>query len=146
MKKLTSKIPAFIGLSFSMLSFVLVIAAFVDLAIKPQATEGMSTSFAWWIYSVISAMFAVMAYQIDGIFNIIRAVIGHRRVLHILLASVVAVSLPMVIYVGGGLGINILIWNIYHLVLCALEIISILCIIRDRHREKTVCCEETLDR
>lgn len=143
MRKIESKIPAMIGLLFSLLSFALLIVAFIDLKINPQATQGVSTSFAWWVCSVITAMLAVAAYQVDGILNIIRAINGYRRAMHIMLAMVATVSLPMVIYVGGGLGINILIWNVHHLVLCTMEAISIVCLIKDRCRDQIICFEGT---
>ena len=134
-RKIPSKIPAMIGLSLSLLSFSFVAAAFIDLAIRPQATQGMSTSFALWIYSAITAMLAVAAYQIDGVND-------YRRAQHIMLAMVEIASLPIVVIVGGGLGINILIWNIYHFVLCVLEVISIIWMIKDRRSHRAGCSND----
>ena len=141
-RKIPSKIPAMIGLSLSLLSFSFVAAAFIDLAIRPQATQGMSTSFALWIYSAITAMLAVAAYQIDGVFNMMRAINDYRRAQHIMLAMVEIASLPIVVVVGGGLGINILIWNIYHFVLCVLEVISIIWMIKDRRSHRAGCSND----
>jgi len=52
------------------------------------------------------------------------------RRIHPVFNSVLALMLfgaiPMALFVGGGLGINIYIWNAYHLAIFVLETVSII--------------------
>ena len=123
MKHITSKIPAMIGLFFSAFSFIWVISSFMEL---DPILPGGNSPFALWVISVINAFFAMLFYFVDAIISVIKAFKGENRALNIILASAVAVGVPMVVFVGGGLGINILIWNLYHAGLVALEIILLL--------------------
>ncbi len=123
MKHITSKIPAMIGLFFSAFSFIWVISSFIEL---DPILPGGNSPFALWVISVINALFAMLFYFVDAIISVIKAFKGENRALNIILAAAVAVGVPMVVFVGGGLGINILIWNLYHAGLVALEIILLL--------------------
>lgn len=118
MKHITSKIPAMIGLVFSALSFICVIGS--------SFFKHGDLRFNLWAFSVINALIAMLFYFIDAVKSVIKAIKGENRALNIILASAVAVGVPMVVFVGGGLGINILIWNLYHAGLVALEIILLL--------------------
>ncbi len=117
MKHITSKIPAMIGLFCSAFSFIWLIGSIIEpVSILP----GGNSSFALWVISVINAFFAMLFYFVDAIISVIKALKGENRALNIILAGVVAGGVPMVVFVGGGLGINILIWNLYHAGMVAL--------------------------
>ena len=118
MKHITSKIPAMIGLVFSALSFICVIGS--------SFFEYGDWEFNLWVFSVINALIAMLFYFIDAVKSVVKAIKGENRILNIVLAGAVAVGVPMVMFIGGGLGINILIWNLYHAGLVALEIILLL--------------------
>lgn len=127
MKHITTKIPAFLGMLISLFSFALIIGALI-LSINPALSD--EKPFALWVFSVIIAMFGLIFYVADAILSIIKAIKRINPIFNIVLAVIIFGSIPMVVYVGGGLGINILIWNLYHLALFILEIISILLHIR----------------
>lgn len=119
MKHITSKIPAMIGLFFSAFSFICVIGS--------SFFKHGDLEFNLWVFSVVNALIAMLFYFIDAVKSVIKAIKGENRVLNIILAGVVAVGVPMVLFVGGSLDIiSILIWNLYHAGLVALEIILLL--------------------
>ena len=134
MKKLSSKIMAMIALAITGISFALVIGALVLSFVEPPADSGVSGSFALWVFSVLTAMLSLVFYGIDAIANIFSLRKKKGRLFRILLILVILGSYPMVIYVGGGLGINILLWNLYYLLMAVLEVISIRQIIRENRK------------
>lgn len=129
MSRITSKWPVLIGTVITALSLLLLIVALVvSLFVSPidEAVGGVSRSFALWTYSVILAMISLFFYAIDGVICLIKAVQEKEdRILNIILTILIIGSIPMVIYVGGGLGISILIWNVYYIGMYILEIVSI---------------------
>lgn len=120
-----TKIPGLIALIISALSFLLLIGAIVTSITEQPVEEGVSGSFALWIYAVIIAMISLIFYVIDAFFCIGIAIAKRRITMDIVLVLLTAGSIPMVIFVGGALGINVLIWNVYYLVMFVLEMISV---------------------
>ena len=134
MKKLTSKIPAMIGIGISVISFILVISAFILAVNEPEVSEGVSRSFALWIYSVITAMISLLFYVLDAFVCIKEITARCQEIFNTVLVVLIFGSIPMVIFVGGGLGINILIWNLYYLLMFVLEAISVVRHIKENRR------------
>ena len=125
MRETSIKIHAIIAMIISLVSFSLMIASLVALLTEAPVDEGVSRSFALWVYGIIVAYFSLIFYFVDAILSIIK--IFHK--IHPIFNSVLAVlligAIPMALFVGGGLGINIYIWNAYYLAIFVLEIVSI---------------------
>lgn len=140
MKRISPKIPGMIGLLISLLSFALVIAAFIVGANEQPPTIGVSESFALWAFSVMAAMLGLVFYVIDAFHAIGKALNKCEPVFNTLLAVISFGGIPMVVEIGGRLGINILIWNLYHLLMFILELISIVRHIKSCRNKK--CCPD----
>ena len=125
MKSTWDKNSALTAIVFSFISFVLVITALVVSMFEEPTDMGVSTSFAFWIYSVIVSYIALVFYFIDAIGSIKKVLRKIHPVFNTVLSAMLIGAVPMLMFVGGGLGINILIWNIYHLAIFVLEIVSI---------------------
>ena len=138
MKDTDTKVPVMLGIFFSILSFAFVINAWV-LSMTEIATESVhGPGFGSWMISVILALMSTFCYAFDGIISLIKALHKISPRFNIALAVVTLISVPMVLFVGGGLGINILIWNTYHLAIVIMEIISIV-----MHLKAERCEEES---
>ena len=128
MKDISSKIHAIIAMAISLVSFGFMIASLVAMInYVPQAEEGfgVSPSFAFWLYGILIAMFSLIFYLVDAVLSIIKVFKRIDPVFNGILALLLIGAVPMVIFVGGGLGINVYIWNAYYLGIFVLEIISI---------------------
>ena len=125
MKDIDTKAPAMLGIFFSILSFAFVINAWVLSMTKVAPESAHGPGFGSWIISVILALISMFFYAFDGIISLIKAFRKINPRFNIALAAVTFFGVPMVLFVGGGLGINILIWNTYHLAIVIMEIISI---------------------
>ena len=125
MKSTLTKSAAIIAMIISLISFYLVITAFVVSANEPPVEDGVSRSFAFWVFSVIVACASMIFYFIDAIFSIVKIFMKIHPKFNTILSIMLIAAIPMVIYVGGGLGINIFIWNAYYLAIFILEIVSI---------------------
>ena len=140
MKRISKKIPGMIGLLISLLSFALVIAAFIVGANEQPPTIGVSESFALWTFSVMAAMLGLVFYVIDAYYAIGQALNKCDPIFNTLLAVISFGGIPMGVGIGGRLGINILIWNLYHLLMFILELISIVRHIKSCRNKK--CCPD----
>lgn len=120
MKTPARKIPAMIGMGFAVISIGLVIAALILACFEDPEYIGPTRSFAFWIYSIILAFAGMLSYIVDAVFCLLRP-----TRFHILLAAIIFLGVPMLIFVGCRLGINILIWNLYFLSIFVLEVIDI---------------------
>ena len=128
MKDISSKIHAIIAMAISLVSFGFMIASLVAMINYVPPTEegfGVSPSFAFWLYGIFIAMFSLIFYLVDAVLSIIRVFKRIDPVFNGILALLLIGSVPMVIFVGGGLGINVYIWNAYYLAIFVLEAISI---------------------
>ncbi len=129
MRRITSKWPALIGTVITVLSVALVLVALIVSLFESPVDDGrggIGLSFALWIYAIIMAMISLIFYAIDGIICLIKAIQEEEdRILNIILTLVTIGSIPMMIYVGGGLEINIMIWNVYYIGMYVLEIVSV---------------------
>ena len=74
---------------------------------------------------MIVAYFSLIFYFADAVFSIIKVVLKIHPVFNAVLSIMLIGAIPMAIFVGGGLGVSIYIWNAYYLAIFILEIISI---------------------
>ena len=125
MKKIYSKIPAMIGMLVTMIGVVLLIGAFIISNNEVEPESGVSRSFAFWVFAVITSMLSLIFYFIDAVFSIIKAFMKIHPIFNIVLALLLIGAIPMMLFVGGKLGINIYIYFSYYLSIFVLEIVSI---------------------
>ena len=125
MKKLYSKIPAMIGMLIAVISFGLLAAAFVVSVHEAEPEMGVSRSFALWVFAVITSMLSLIFYLVDALLSIIKAFDRVFPLFNGVLAFLLIGAVPMAIFVGGGLGVNIYIYFSYYLLIFLLEIVSI---------------------
>ena len=125
MENTSSKSAAIFAMIISLISFGLMIASLIVSFNETPVEMDVSTSFALWVYGMIVAYFSLIFYFADAVFSIIKAVLKIHPVFNTILAIMLIGAIPMAIFVGGGLGINIYIWNAYYLAIFILEIISI---------------------
>ena len=92
---------------------------------KQLEVRGVSKSFAFWLFGMIVAYFSLIFYFIDAIFSIIKIFMKIHPVFNAVLSIMLLGAIPMGLFVGGGLGISIYIWNAYYLAIFILEIVSI---------------------
>ena len=126
MKKIDSKIPAMIGMLIALLSLGLLIVAFIISINEVELESGVSKSFALWVFAVITSMFSLIFYFIDAIMSIIKVFLKIYPIFNAILATLLIGTVPMVLFVGAKLGINIYIYFSYYLAIFVLEIISII--------------------
>ena len=125
MENTSSKSAAIFAMIISLISFGLMIASLIVSFNETPDEMGVSKSFALWVYGMIVAYFSLIFYFADAVFSIIKAVLKIHPVFNTILSIMLIGAIPMAIFVGGGLGINIYIWNAYYLAIFILEIISI---------------------
>lgn len=137
MKKLAPKIWAIVAMAISIISFLLLAIALINSIVEEPPAYGISQSFALWIFAVIVAMISLFFYILDAAKCIEKLIMKKATVLDVLLILVIFGSVPMVIFVGGSMGINILIWNLYYLFLVILEAISVIKLLKKGSQEQT---------
>ena len=126
MRSVTTKIYAMIAMLISLLSFVLLVTAFIVSINEVPPEKGVSRSFAFWVFAVIVSMISLLFYTIDAIYSVVKIFMKINPICNIILSVILIGAIPMVIFVGGGLGINIYIWFSYYLLMFVLEIVSII--------------------
>ena len=139
MKDISSKIHAIIAMAISLVSFGFMIASLVAMINYVPPTEeefGVSPAFAFWLYGILIAMFSLIFYLVDAVLSIIKVFKRIDPVFNGILAFLLIGAVPMVIFVGGGLGINVYIWNAYYLAIFVLEAISIVKLIASINTER----------
>ena len=126
MKKLNSKTPAMIAMLIAIFSLGLLITAFILSINEVEPESGVSKSFAFWVFAVITSMLSLIFYFIDAVLSIIKAFMKIHPIFNIVLALLLIGAIPMMLFVGGKLGINIYIYFSYYLSIFVLEIVSII--------------------
>ena len=118
---------ALIAMAITLFSFCFALSSLQALLTEviPDDFTGYSDSFAFWIYSVMTALFSLLFYLIDAIFLINKAQNGIRPKFNRVLGVLLIVAIPMCLCFGGSPGISSYIWNAYYVVIFILEIISI---------------------
>ncbi len=126
MKSTFTKYPAIIAMVISLGSFAFMIASLVKLFTEvPVEQGGVSRSFGLWVFGMIVAYISLLFYFIDAVLSVIKIFLKIHPAFNAVLAIMLIGAIPMALFVGGGLGINIYIWNAYYLAIFILEIISI---------------------
>ena len=126
MRKTSIKVHAIIAMVISLVSFSLMIASLVVMLTETPVDEGVSRSFALWVFGMIIAYFSLIFYFVDAVLSVIKIFRKIHPIFNLVLAIMLIGAIPMSLFVGGGLGINIYIWNAYYLAIFVLEIVSIL--------------------
>ena len=136
MRKIAPKIWAIVAMAISIVSILLMIIALIKSITDEPPEHGISQSFAIWVFGVIIAMFSLFFYVLDAAKCIGKIIAKQATILDVLLTLIIFGSIPMVIFVGGAPGINILIWNLYYLLMFVLEAISIAKLLKkDSHEQ-----------
>ena len=125
MKKLYSKIPAMIAMLIAIFSLGLLITAFIVSINEVEPESGVSKSFAFWVYAVITSMLSLIFYFVDAVISVVKAFLRIHPIFNIVLALLLVGAIPMMLFVGAKLGINIYIYFSYYLAIFVLEIVSI---------------------
>ena len=126
MESTSTKGAAIFAMIISLVSFVLMISSFVALITEPPLELGdISKSFAFWLWGMIVAYFSLIFYFVDAVLSVIKIFLKIHPAFNAVLAIMLIGAIPMALFVGGGLGINIYIWNAYYLAIFVLEIVSI---------------------
>lgn len=135
MIRLPKTMPVIIGMLLNLLSFALVIAAFVLESNEIPPPTGVRRSFAMWGYSILTAFMSIFLYIIDLFLSFWQ--LQSRKFLLIFKIILAFGAIPMVTLIGCRLGICILIWNIYFAFVFLIEIISFIQVIRDHKNVKS---------
>ena len=126
MKDTSTKGAAIFAMIISLISFGLMICSFIALITEPAREQGgVSKSFAFWVFGMIVAYFSLIFYFIDAILSAIKVFMKIHPIFNAILSILLFGAIPMGIFIGGGLGVNIYIWNAYYLAIFILEIVSI---------------------
>ena len=126
MESTYTKGAAIFAMIISLVSFVLMISSFVALITEPPLEQGdISKSFAFWLWGMIVAYFSLIFYFIDAILSATKVFMKIHPIFNAILSILLFGAIPMGIFIGGGLGVNIYIWNAYYLAIFILEIVSI---------------------
>ena len=126
MKHVSTKIPAIIAMLIAIFSLGLLITAFIVSIDEVEPEMGVSKSFAFWVYAVITSMLSLIFYFIDAVMSVIKAIMKIHPMFNIVLAVMLFGAIPMMLFVGAKLGINIYIYFSYYLAVFVLEIVSII--------------------
>ena len=125
MRSASSKIPAMIAMLIAILSLGLLITAFVVSINEVEPERGVSKSFAFWVYAVIASILSLIFYFIDAVMSIVKVFLKIHPIFNTVLALLLFGTIPMMLFVGAKLGINIYIYFSYYLAIFVLEIVSI---------------------
>ena len=114
-----------IAMAISLISFGFMFASLVMVLTETPVASGVSRSFALWLWGMIVAYFSLIFYFVDAVLSIIKIFLKIHPIFNAVLSVMLIGAIPMALFVGGGLGINIYIWNAYYLAIFILEIVSI---------------------
>ena len=145
MKNVSTKIPAMIAMLIALFSLGLLITAFIVSIDEVEPEMGVSKSFAFWVFAVITSMLSLIFYFIDAVLSIIKAFMKIHPIFNIVLALLLIGAIPMMLFVGGKLGINIYIYFSYYLSIFVLEIVSIIKHIKLSQIDKRTEVEQTFE-
>ena len=126
MKSLSSKIPAMIAMLIAIFSLGLLITAFIVSINEVEPESGVSKSFAFWVYAVLTSILSLIFYFVDAVISVVKAFLRIHPIFNIVLALLLVGAIPMMLFVGAKLGINIYIYFSYYLAMLILEIVSII--------------------
>ena len=110
MRSVSTKVSAIVAMVISLFSFALLVAAFIASINEVVPEMGVSRSFALWVFAIIIAMLSLIFYTVDALLSIVKIFLKIHPIFNFILAVILIGAIPMFIYVGGRLGINIYIW------------------------------------
>ena len=126
MKSTATKAAAVFAMIISLISLGLMICSFIASITEPVLdTNSVSKSFVFWVFGMLVAYFSLIFYFIDAVFSAIKVFMKIHPIFNAILSILLFGAIPMGIFIGGGLGISIYIWNAYYLAIFILEVISI---------------------
>ena len=125
MRKTSIKVHAMIAMAISLVSFSLMITSLVVMLTETPVYGEVSRSFPFWVFGIIVAYFSLIFYFVDAVLSVIKIFLKIHPVFNSVLAVMLIGAIPMALFVGGSLGINVYIWNAYYLAIFVLEIVSI---------------------
>ena len=146
MKSLSSKIPAMIAMLIALFSLGLLITAFIVSVNEVELESGVSKSFAFWVYAVLTSILSLIFYFVDAVISVVKAFLRIHPIFNIVLALLLVGAIPMMLFVGAKLGINIYIYFSYYLTIFVLEIVSIIKHIKLSRIDKNSDIEQPLGR
>lgn len=107
-----------IGLLFHVIYYVF---ALLSLGDYEYVGYGVSRNFAFWIYAMVMAVPVVILYCIAAL----RKYLKHKTRGGAWMLAVIAVSVPLFVFVGAAAGVvQSIVWNAYFLILLILQVIS----------------------
>ena len=125
MRETSIKVHAMIAMAISLVSFSLMIASLVVMLTETPVYGEVSRSFPFWVFGMIVAYFSLIFYFVDAVLSVIKIFLKIHPVFNSVLAVMLIGAIPMALFVGGSLGINVYIWNAYYFAIFVLEIVSI---------------------
>ena len=146
MESLSSKIPAMIAMLIAIFSLGLLITAFIVSINEVEPESGVSKSFAFWVYAVLTSILSLIFYFVDAVISVVKAFLRIHPMFNIALALLLVGAIPMMLFVGAKLGINIYIYFSYYLTIFVLEIVSIIKHIKLSRIDKNSDVEQPLGR
>ena len=145
MKKVYVKISGMIAMLIAIFSLGLLITAFIVSINEVEPESGVSKSFAFWVYAVLTSILSLIFYFVDALMSIAKAILKIHPIFNIVLALMLLGAIPMMLFVGAKLGINIYIYFSYYLAIFALEIISIIKHIKLSRNDKISKLEQHIE-
>ena len=145
MKSLSSKIPAMIAMLIAIFSLGLLITAFIVSINEVEPERGVSKSFAFWVYAVLTSILSLFFYSVDAVISVVKAFLRIHPIFNIVLALLLVGAIPMMLFVGAKLGINIYIYFSYYLAIFVLEVVSIIKHIKLSRFDKNSSAEQPFE-
>ena len=146
MKNVSTKIPAIIAMLIALFSLGLLITAFIVSIDEIEPEMGVSKSFAFWVYAVLTSILSLIFYSVDAVISVVKVFLRIHPIFNIVLALLLVGAIPMMLFVGAKLGINIYIYFSYYLTIFVLEIVSIIKHIKLSRIDKNSDVEQPLGR
>ena len=143
MKNVSTKIPAMIAMLIALFSLGLLVTAFIVSIDEVEPEMGVSKSFAFWVYAVITSILSLIFYFVDAVMSVVKATLKIHPIFNMVLAVMLFGAIPMMLFVGAKLGVNIYIYFSYYLSIFALEVVSIIKHIKLSRSDKKVKGNQT---
>ena len=145
MKNVSTKIPAMIAMLIALFSLVLLITALIVSIDEVEPEMGVSKSFGFWVYAVTTSILSLIFYFIDAVMSVIKAILKIHPIFNIVLAVMLFGAIPMMLFVGAKLGINIYIYFSYYLAIFVLEVVSVIQHVKLARIDKKSDAEQPLE-
>lgn len=121
-KRIISKRKGITALVLTVISLAFMLVGIVFS--QPTGGEGINSSFACWVYSMIVAFISVLFYALDGFASIGKMFRGICPGFNFFTALLFLGAVPMAIFVGAAAKYTAY-WYAYYLLIFFVQIISI---------------------